>query len=470
MKKTKIVCTIGPSSCDIKIMKRMVLAGMNVVRINLSHSDISGMSNIMKNVKQIRKDLGVPLPVMIDTRGPEIRVKTFKDGKAEIVKGQNFTFTGRVVEGNNNSVSLNIANLANNVKVGDKILACDGLLTFEVIKIQEKDIVTKALNSGVISNRKSLCIPGVHLTTPYLNTADKTDILWAIKNDVDYIAASFVNSKEDVLTLRKFIEKNGGDMKIVSKIESQCGVDNLDEIIKVSDALMVARGDLGVEISMEKLPQIQKLMIEKCVMSGKPVITATEMLESMINNNRPTRAEASDVANAVYDGTSCVMLSGETASGKFPVDAVHTMANILEETEKHIEYNRIDCNRITFDTISDVVSHSAVSATTMQSVKLICSFTKSGASVGKISRFRPNVPVIGATPSEKVYRQLDMLWGVKPILTRVYNTTDQMFELANELAKKNWLAKKGDGIVITCGNPQDVDMGSTNLIKIDEVK
>jgi len=469
MRRTKIVATIGPASMELSVMRKLVNAGLNVVRINLSHAKLEDMEKILQNVKIIRKEMKVPLPIMIDTRGPEIRVKTFKNGSVKIKRGQQFIFTGRNVEGTEDIVSLNTPEIVNCIKPGNKILAVNGLITFKVIKVEDKDVITKAMNSGVISNRKSLSIPGVKFSTPYLNSADKKDILWGIKNDVEYVAASFVNSKDDVLALRKFIQKNGGDIKIISKIESALGVKNLDEIIDVSDGIMVARGDLGVEVPMSKLPDIQKVMIKKSVANGKAVITATEMLESMISSNRPTRAEVSDVANAVYDGTSCVMLSGETAAGKYPVEVVKTMASIAEETERHIKYaHRFVKPEISLNTIADTISHSAVNASFAHNVKAVVCFTDAGKSAGRISRFRPSVSIVGATPNEKVYRQLDLLWGVTPLLTPVYNSTDEMFNIANDIVKKAGIAKKGDYIVITCGTPKQT--GSTNMLKISEIK
>ena len=467
MRKTKIVGTIGPASIDYAIMKKLVLAGLNVVRINLSHAKLEDMETILKNVKKLRKELNVALPIMIDTRGPELRVKTFKEGSVNIRKNQKFIFTASNIVGDNNKVAINLPAILKSIKAGDKILAVNGLLTFKVESVEGKDIITKAMNSGVLSNRKSLFVPGVKLNTPYLNDADKKDILWAIKNDVEFVAASFVNSKEDVLTLRNFINKNKGNIKIISKIESQCGVDNLDEIIYYSDAIMVARGDLGVEVAMERLPELQKRIIKKAVTQGKAVITATEMLESMITNKRPTRAEVSDIANAVYDGTSCVMLSGETASGKYPEDAVKMMSKVAEETEKNIEQRDLKyCNCL--NNIEDIVSQSAVSACNAQNIKAIVAFTNSGKSVGLISRFRPKVDIIGATPIEKTYRQMALLWGVKPVLTTEYNSTDDMFNIANILVKKQKIASVNDTIVITCGTPKQV--GGTNLIKIAKVK
>lgn len=466
MKKTKIIGTIGPSSIDYSVMKNLVLAGLNVVRINLSHAKLKDMETILKNVKKLRKELGVPLPIMIDTRGPELRVKTFNTGSVEIKKGQLFTFTSKDIVGDNSKVSINHPQILSNIKVGDKILAVNGLLTFKVVEIQNQDVVTKAMDEGVLSNRKSLFVPGVKLNVPYLNELDKNDILWGIKNNVELIAASFINSKEDVKTLKNFIAKNGGNMQIISKIESQCGVDNLEDIIECSDAIMVARGDLGVEVKMERLPELQKQIIKKTVMKGKTVITATEMLESMIENCRPTRAEVTDVANAVYDGTSCVMLSGETASGKFPELAVKTMAQVCLETEKNIKpFNLIDCDNI--NTIEDVVSQSAVVASNTSKIKAIVSHTNSGISAGLISRYRPKVDIIGATPNELVYRQMELKWGVKPVLTNEFNSVDEMFNISNDLVKKHKIAKVNDTIIITCGTPKK--NGGTNLIKVAKI-
>lgn len=463
MRRTKIVATIGPSSIDYNVMRDLVLAGMNIVRINLSHAKLDDMTTILKNVKKLRKETGKPLPIMIDTRGPEIRIGLFKDGTIEIKKGQQFIFSAINDIGDDTRVSINEPKLVKVIKAGDKILACDGLLTFKVVEIQGKDIITKALNDGKMSNRKSLFVPGVKCISHYLNDLDKTDIIWGIKNGVELIAASFINSADDVKVLRKFITSHGGDMKIISKIESQCGVDNIDEILKETDGVMVARGDLGVEVDMSKLPNIQKMIIEKSVSNGKPVITATEMLESMIRSSRPTRAEVSDVANAVFDGTSCVMLSGESASGLYPVEAVKTMSNIVEEAEQHIEYNKVNAN-IQLETVADLVSHSAISAVSNQDTKAIVAFTESGKSAGLISRFRPNIVILGATPSERVYRQLELVWGVCPTMTPEYNTTDEMFDIANVLVKDKKIAKSGDKIVITCGTPKE--NGGTNLIKI----
>ena len=469
MRKTKIIGTIGPSCIEYSVMKKLVQNGLNIARINLSHAKVKDMETILKNVKRIRRELKVPLPIMLDTRGPELRVKTFKNGSVDIKNGQNFIFTARDVEGDESIVSLNLPKLVEVIKVGDRILAVNGLITFKVVDKVGGDLVTKAQNSGVLSNRKSLSVPNLKFNTPYLNEADKSDILWGIKNDIDLIAGSFVNSKEDVQILRKFIETNGGNMKIIAKIESQRGVNNLDEIVQSSDAIMVARGDLGVELPVEKLPEIQKRVIKKTREAGKSVIIATEMLESMITNNRPTRAEVSDVANAVYDGTSAIMLSGETASGKYPIESVKTMHKVALETEKNINYaGRFNSEHFNLKNTTDVISHSAVDASFQQPTKAIVVFTSAGLSAQMISRLRPSVDILGATPNEKTYRQLELRWGVRPVLTPVYNTTDEMFDIANKIVKDLGVAKAKDRIVVTCVVPKQ--NGCTNLIKIDIVK
>lgn len=334
--KTQIVATIGPTSINYAIMKKMAQAGMDIVRINLSHAVMPDMEQIVENVKQLKKETGIKLSLMLDTRGPEIRVKTFEQGGVEIKKGQQFIFTAKSVAGNTEMVAINQPSIIKNIEIGNKILANDGLLEFKVVEKQDKDVITVAKNSGILSNNKSLFIPNLKLNIKYLNDKDKEDILWAVKNKFDMVAISFVNSKKDVQLVRKLLKDNNSNMKIISKIESALGVKNLNEIIEASDGIMVARGDLGVELPMESLPHIQKDIIAKTVRKGKFVIVATEMLESMIRNKRPTRAEVSDVANALYDGTNAVMLSGESASGEHPVEAVKMMDKIIKETEKYI--------------------------------------------------------------------------------------------------------------------------------------
>lgn len=465
MRKTKIVATIGPKSMDYFVFKKMVKAGLNIVRINLSHANRKCMEDVLANVKRAREEFNLPLPIMIDTRGPELRVKTFKTGKVDIKANQLFIFTSEDVEGDSSTVSINLPNMLKNLKRGDRILANNGLLEFKVLEVKDKVAITRACNSGVLSNRKSLCVPNVKLATEYLNKQDKSDILWAIKNNIDFVAISFVNSKEDVDIVRNYINKNKGNLRIISKIEAQQGVDNMEEIVDSSDGVMVARGDLGVEVAMEKLPEIQKRLINLARMKGKPVITATEMLESMIENPRPTRAEVSDVANSVYDGTSCVMLSGESANGNYPIEAVSTMASICLEVEKTLEFKP---EQSSSTNISDTVSFSAVQASNInEKIQAIVCFTKTGLCASQISKFRPKVKVFGLTPNEQTYRQLDILWGVKPILIPVYNSTDEMFEMANGIIKKDRLLRSGEQFVVTCGTPNQ--NGGTNLFKIKEV-
>ena len=468
MRKTKIIGTIGPVSKDYHTLKQLVHAGLNVVRINLSHATPDNLKEIFTNVKRIRQELNVPLPIMVDTRGPEIRVKTFKNGEEKLKRGQTFVFTGDNVEGTNEIVSLNTPEIIADIKPGQKILANNGLIGFKVVEVKNNNLICKVLNPGVISNRKSLAIPGIKLNTTYLNEKDIADITWSIKNGAEYIAASFVNCKEDVLALRSLIKKYNGNQQIISKIESAFGVKNLDEIIEYSDGIMVARGDLGVEFAISKLPELQKIIIKKTKSKGKVVITATEMLESMIYNNRPTRAEASDVANAVYDGTSVVMLSGETAAGKYPVEAVKQMAKIAEETERHIDYKkRFAAHEHTLENVTDVISHSAVNASFLQKSKAIVVFTNSGESARMVSRFRPHALIVGATPDRSVYSQLELSWGVEPVITPIYSTIDEMFDIAKKLVKDMHLAKPGDAVVIICGTPKEP--GKTNIIKFETV-
>lgn len=467
--KTKIIATVGPSSIKYSTMKEMVEAGMDVVRINFSHATDESRERILKNVKKLRKDLRVPLPIMIDTRGPELRVKKFKNDKVDIVKNQLFYFIAKECLGDENKVSLNMPEVVSSIKVGNKILANDGLIEFKVLEVNNQYIKTKALNSGVLSNNKSLFIPNVQLKVDYLNKQDMYDILWAIKNDVELIAISFVNSAKDVLYVKKFIEKYGGNMKIISKIESAYGVKNLQEIMQVSDGIMVARGDLGVELAMEKLPAVQKRIIEQANEFGLPVITATEMLESMTNSPRPTRAEVSDVANAVYDGTSAVMLSGETASGLYPVQSVAMMEKIIIETEQNLDYAKMFAGvTAQGDNLVNSIAHSAVDASFAEKAKSIIAFTTGGETAQLISRFHPKAEILAATPNEQTYRQMALLWNVKPMISPVYEKIDDMETVANAMLKKYTKSKVKDKAIIVFGKPKEA--GGTSLIKIHQIK
>ncbi|KAI4453724.1 pyruvate kinase [Holotrichia oblita] len=418
-------------------------------------------------VKAVRKELNIPLAIMLDTKGPEIRIKTFEKGKINLFEDAEFTLTVKDIAGNENIVSITYTNLYKALKPSDKIMLNDGLITLEVKNILNGDIICKVLNGGELTNRKSLNVPGIALDMPYLSEIDKQDVLFGIKNDVDFIAASFVRSKDDVISLRNFINENGGkDIDIIAKIENRQGVNNVEDIIKVSDGIMVARGDMGVEIPFVELPAIQKNIIKSCYRAGKKVITATQMLETMIVNPTPTRAEISDIANAVFDGTSATMLSGETAIGKYPVESIKTMAAISKEAEKIINYKkRFLALEAKIDTISDAVSHAACSAAHDLNAKAIIVVTQSGRTAKMISRFRPDVPIVAATTSEKVYNKLAINWGILPCMAKMQDNTDELFAHAIECAKKLNVVKKSDLCVIAAGVPVGIS-GNTNILKI----
>ncbi len=467
MKKTKIIATIGPKTNSVSMLKKMVNAGMNIVRINLSHSTNTFYASVLENVKKVRNELKVNLPILLDTRGPELRVKTFKNGSAKIVKGQEFIFTTKDLIGSEHMVSVNMPKVLSELEVGQKILTCNGLLNFRVTKIEDGNVFTKALNSGVIANQKSMSIPNLKFNTPYLNELDKTDLLWAIKNKIEFVAASFVNSIEDVNELREFIKTHNGTMKIISKIESKLGVKNLDEIIEASDGIMVARGDLGVEVNISKVPQIQKTIIRKSRENGKAVITATEMLESMIDSPRPTRAEISDIANAIYDGTSAVMLSGETASGNYPVEAVKTMAEACLATEKNLEIDFSDLANRKCNSTTEIIAKSAVETASISNAKVIVVFTNTGLTASLISKYRPDVDLLAICNNEKVKLETSILYGVMSVLGKKYVSTDEMFDVVKQFVLKLNLAKKGDYVVVVCGEINKT--GGTNLLKLLKV-
>lgn len=467
MQKTKIVCTLGPATDNINLLKKMVKAGMNVARLNFSHDIYDNHKKRIDLVKTVRSELKMPIAIMLDTKGPEIRIKTFENGKINLIEGSEFTLTSKDIIGNENIVTISYPHLHKSLKTTDKIMLNDGLIELEVKEIVNDDIVCKVINGGELSNRKSLNVPNIALDMPYLSETDKNDILFGIANDIEFIAASFVRSKEDVLLLRNFINENGGsEIDIIAKIENRQGVNNIDEIIKVSDGIMVARGDMGVEIPFVELPAIQKYIIKTCHRAGKKVITATQMLESMITNPSPTRAEISDIANAVYDGTSATMLSGETAIGKHPVEAIKTMAAISNETEKNINYKkRFLSLEPKINTISDAVSHATCAAAHDLNAKAIIVVTRSGRTARMISRFRPNVPIVAATTSEKAYNKLAINWGVIPCMAKMQDNTDELFIHAVECAKNLGVVKSGDLCVIAAGVPVGIS-GNTNILKI----
>lgn len=471
MRKTKIICTIGPSSENEKTLTEMCKAGMNVARLNFSHGSHEEHQKKIDLIKKVREKLNMPLPIMLDTKGPEYRIKTFKNKKEELVAGNTFTFTTEEVEGDQTRVSVTYKNLIQELSVGDQILVNNGLLIFEVQELKGKDAICKIIVGGVISDRKSMNFPNHVMKGEYLSEQDKADLLFGIKNDVDFVAASFVSTKEDVASLRNFLNENGGeDIDIIAKIENRSGVDHIDEICEIADGVMVARGDLGVEIPFVEVPAIQKYLIKKCRLLGKRVITATEMLESMIQNPRPTRAEISDVANAVYDGSSAVMLSGESAAGKYPVDAVRNMAEISEYTEKTIDYiKRFQTTDYVIKSNIDAVSHATCAMAIDTQAKGIVISSLSGSTVRMVSRFRCPVDIIGMTTSEKAWRKLNLSWGVTPVLSEEFNSVDVMFYHAVRHAKDIFKLQKGDNVVLTGGQTSG-QSGNTNTLRLETIK
>lgn len=470
MRKTKIICTIGPASQNEEVLTQMCLAGMNVARLNFSHGTHAEQKEKMDLIKKVRDKLDLPIAMMLDTKGPEYRIRTFAEGKVEVKDGDTFTFTTDEIEGDKTKVSVNYKGLINDLSIGDQIMVNNGLVIFEVVELKGNDAVCKVITGGVLSNRKSMCFPNKVMSGPYLSEQDKEDLLFGIQNDVDYVAASFISSKADVMDVRNFLNEHGGkQIDIIAKIENRSGVDNIEEICEACEGIMIARGDLGVEIPFVEVPAIQKLLISKCRLLGKRVITATEMLESMITNPRPTRAEISDVANAVYDGSSAVMLSGESAAGKYPVEAVRNMAKICEYTEQHTSYRKRFVNtEFKIQNNLDAVSHATCSMAIDVEAKGIVVCSVSGTTARLVSRFRSPVDIIGMTTDTKIWRKLALSWGVTPVLTEEFNSMDVMFHYAMASAKKVWKLQKGDNVVLT-GGPINGKSGNTNTIKVETV-
>jgi len=470
MRKTKIVCTLGPATDDKQIIKDMILAGMNVARLNFSHGTYEDMKNKIDIIKSVRKELNVFLPILLDTKGPEIRIRNFKNSKATLVVGQTFTLTADDADGDEKGISITFPTLHKNLQRGDHVLIADGLIDMVVDSIKGTDIVCSVINGGTLTNRKSINIPGVIVDMPYMSDVDKNDILFGIEQDVDIIAASFARRASDIQEMRHFLHSNNGDsIEIIAKIENEEGVDNINEIMKASDGIMVARGDLGVEIPFEDLPKIQKSLIKKCYSMGKRVITATQMLESMITNTRPTRAEVSDVANAVYDDTSAVMLSGETAVGHDPVEAVRVMARIAEKAEHDNNYEaRFEKAEFKTSGVTDAISHATCTTAHDLKAAAIIVVTQSGITARMVSKFRPNVPIVALSTSEKVCRQLNLSWGIYPVLSTEQKDTDSLFDHAVKMTKKANLVEDGDLVVITGGVPVGVS-GTTNILKVQIV-
>lgn len=468
MRKTKIVCTMGPSTDKDDVLRQLMLEGMNVARCNFSHGSYEEHKKRMDRIKKFRKELGLPVAILLDTKGPEVRLKSFKDGKVVLEEGQLFTLTADEVEGTKEKVSVTYSRLYEDLEEGMKVLIDDGLIEMKVEKVDRNNIICRVINGGTISNNKGVNVPEVDLSMPYISDKDREDILFGISQDVDFIAASFVQKKEDILQLRKLLEKNGGEeIKIISKIENAQGVANIDDIIEVSDGIMVARGDMGVEIPYEEVPVIQKKIIKKAYRAGKQVITATQMLESMIKNPRPTRAETTDIANAVYDGTSAIMLSGETAAGAYPVEALKTMVRIAERTEQDVDYRKrfFEYDRKVNPDITDAICHATCTTAHDLNAKAIVTVTKSGRSGRMISRYRPECDIISCATTEKVCRQLALSWGVTPILIKEEKEVFDLFDKAIQAAVKADLLKKGDLTVITSGVPIGIS-GTTNMIKV----
>ena len=470
LRKTKIVCTLGPACETEEIVTEMVKAGMNVARMNFSHGTHPDHQKRIDLVKKVREKLGLPIAILLDTKGPEYRIKTFKNGKVFLNEGDTFAFSAEDIEGDETKVSVNYKDLPNDLSIGDKILLNNGLLIFEVKETTETDVICEVLVGGELSDRKSMSFPNKTLKQIYLSEQDKEDILFGIKNGIDFIACSFVSRKQDLLDVKGFVRANGGeDIGIIAKIENRSGVDNIDEICEECDGIMIARGDMGVEIPFEELPAIQKKLITKCRLLGKRVITATEMLESMIKNPRPTRAEISDVANAVYDGTSAIMLSGETAAGKYPVLSVKTMAQIAKNTEENIHYEKRFLTReFKIKNTVDAISHATCGMAIDIGAKAIAVCSLSGSTARMVSRFRPAVPIIGITTSEKAWRRLSLSWGIIPMMCESYSSTDVLFYNAARITKEALSLEKGDKIVMTAGVTNG-QTGNTNLIKVDVI-
>lgn len=471
MRKTKIICTLGPASESEETIREMIEAGMNVARFNFSHGSHEEHKKRLDMIVRIREEMGVPLAALLDTKGPEIRLGALEGGKAELKEGDLFTLTTEPILGNGQKASISFEGLPQDVKKGDSILIDDGLIGMTVEETSKTEIICRVINGGMISDRKGINVPNVMLSMPYVSEQDRSDIEFGIQAGFDFIAASFTRTAQDILQIREILHQNQcHEVKIIAKIENAQGVNNIDEILRVADGIMIARGDMGVEIPLEEVPVIQKMIIKRAYNCGKYVITATQMLDSMMKNPRPTRAEATDVANAIYDGTSVIMLSGETAAGKYPVEAVKTMARIAQRTEDDIDYrNRFfsrksDQNR----DVTNAISHATCTTAYDLEAAAIITVTQSGQTARMISKYRPQMPIIGCTTNERIYRHLCMSWGVSPVLCEMQQDADSLFDHAVDRSKACGLVQDGDLVVITAGVPLGVP-GTTNLIKVQTV-
>ncbi|MGN0711200.1 MAG: pyruvate kinase [Anaerovoracaceae bacterium] len=471
MRKTKIICTLGPATADDDVLKQLMLEGMNVARLNFSHGDHVQHGKTLDRIRQFREELGLPVAALLDTKGPEIRVRSFKDGKIALERGQKFVLTTREVEGTNEIVSITYKELPKDVEAGMKILIDDGLIELEVIEVTDTDIVCMVDNGGPVSNNKGVNVPNADLSMPFISQKDYDDIVFGIEQSVDFIAASFTRTAADILEIKEILKKHGGiGIRIIAKIENMQGVQNIDEIIDAADGIMVARGDMGVEIPLEEVPVLQKKIIKKCVAAGKIVITATQMLDSMVKNPRPTRAEATDVANAIYDGTSAIMLSGETAAGAYPVEALRTMVKIAERAEEDINYkNRFEHSReMAKPDVTTAISHATCTTALDLNAAAIITVTSSGRTAHMISKYRAGCPVIGCTTNATVWRQLSLAWGVEPLIIPEHQNTRDLFNAAVSAAHKAGLVEKGEIVVLTAGVPIGV-VGTTNILKVQTV-
>ncbi len=468
MRRTKIVCTLGPSTDKEDVLRNLMKNGMNVARMNFSHGTHEEQKARLDMIKKLREELNLPVAALLDTKGPEIRIGDVEGGKLELKPGQEFTLTTEEMLGTEKKVTITYKELYKDVEPGDSILIDDGLIGMEVVRIDESDIVCRVKNGGFISNHKGVNVPGVELNMPFVSPKDLADIVFAAEQDYDFIAASFTRTAEDIMEIRKILQEHGGEkIHIIAKLENKQGVKNCEDILRVADGIMIARGDMGVEIPLEEVPVIQKELIRKAMHMGKPVITATQMLDSMMKNPRPTRAETSDVANAIYQGTSAIMLSGETAAGAYPIEAVQTMAKIAERTEQDIDYSREFKPRKLAEApdVTSAISHATCTTAADLKAAAIVAVSKSGRTVSRIAKYLPVCPIIGCTTDERVYRQLNLLWGVTPVVMEEANTADELFDHAVELAEQKGLIARGELVVIAAGVPVGLS-GTTNMMKV----
>lgn len=473
MRKTKIVCTVGPASEDVQMLSGLMDAGMNVARLNMSHGSYDEQRPRIENIKRLRREKNIPLAIMLDTKGPEVRTGVLKDDKVTLVDGETFVLTSREVEGDQKSVSVTYPALCTHVKAGTRILIDDGLIGLEVIRVEGgTDIVCRVVEGGVLGSKKGVSVPGVDLEIPAISQKDREDILFGIENGIDLIAASFISHASDVMFIRKLLEDNGGEnIQIFSKIENRLGVDNFDEILKVSDGIMIARGDLGVEVDMEEVPVLQKAFTRKCNIAGKPVITATQMMDSMMRNPRPTRAEANDVANSIMDGTDAIMLSGETASGKYPLEALNAMRRIANYVEERFSFKRMAQLHDVSETgrsLTNAVSYACYTMAMDLNAAAIITPTRGGFTARLVAKYRPSCHLVATTDNEKTYHQLGVVWGVQPVHMPSAGNTDDMVQSSVDAVRDAGFLSDGDIAIITAGVPTGVS-GTTNLIKVHVV-